>query len=105
MDSKAIVANGKHIRAYFVTNLAITLVRQSIATALGCVLRPVFGPETSFVDPVTSYDFPILWETRIHITVKYLIDFDITKTVTDKSVGKTHNFYECKKNGQVDFPR
>jgi hypothetical protein len=71
MDSKAavtIVTNGKHIRAYFVTNLAITVVRQSIATTLGCVLRPVFGPNTSFVDQVTSRDFPILWETRINIS-------------------------------------
>jgi hypothetical protein len=35
------------------------------------------------------------------IAVKYLIDFDITKTVTDKSVGKTHNFYECKVNKMI----
>jgi hypothetical protein len=63
LDSKAAVttvANGRHVRAYFITNLAITQIRQSIATVLECVLRPVFGPETSFMNPITYCNFPIL---------------------------------------------
>ncbi|EFX66621.1 hypothetical protein DAPPUDRAFT_116160 [Daphnia pulex] len=90
MDSKAavtIVANGKHIRAYFITNLAITLVRQTIATALGCVLRPVFGPDTSFVDPVTSRDFPILWETRININYSNRSETVVAYVVKDEEIG------------------
>jgi hypothetical protein len=89
MDSKAavtIVANGKHIRAYFVTNLAITLVRQTIATALGCVLRPVFGPDTSFVDPVTFRDFPILWETRINISYSNRSETVVAYVVKDEEI-------------------
>jgi hypothetical protein len=90
MDSKAavtIVANGKHIRAYFVTNLAITLVRLSIATALGCVLRLVFGPDTSFVDPVTSRDFPILWETRINISYSNRSETVVVYVLKDEEIG------------------
>jgi hypothetical protein len=90
MDSKAavtIVANGKHICAYFVTNLAINLVRQSIATALGCVLPPVFGPDTSFVDPETSRDFPILWETRINIRYSNRSETVVVYVVKDEEIG------------------
>jgi hypothetical protein len=90
MDSKAAVtllANGKHIRAYFITNFAITLIRQTIATALRCVLRPVFGPDTSFVDPVTSRDFPILWETRIHISYSNRSETVVAYVVNDEEIG------------------
>ncbi len=81
------MANGKHIRAYFITNLAITLVRQTIATALGCVLRPVFGLDTSFVDPVTSRDFPILWETRINISYSNRSETVVAYVVKDEEIG------------------
>jgi hypothetical protein len=90
IDSKAaktLLANGKHIRAYFITNLAITLVRQTIATALGCVLRAVSGPDTSFVDPVTSRDFPLLWETRINISYSNRSETVVAYVVKDEEIG------------------
>lgn len=90
MDSKVavtIVANGKHVRAYFITNLAITLVRRSIATALECVFRPVFGPDTSFVDPVTSRNFPILWETPIHISYGNQSETVVVYVVREEETG------------------
>jgi hypothetical protein len=90
MDSKAavtIVANGKHVRAYFFTDLGITLVRHSIATTLDCVLRPVFDPDTSFMDPVTSRSFPILWETRLQINYGNHPSTAISYVVKDEEIG------------------
>jgi hypothetical protein len=82
-----IVANGKHVRAYFITNLAITLVLRSIATALECVLCPVFVPDNSFVDPVTSRNFPILWETPIHISYGNQSETVVVYVVREEEIG------------------
>ena len=90
MDSKAavtLVANGRRVCVYFITNLAITLVRQTIATALECVLRPVSGPDASFVDPVTGRNFQIRWETRIHVNYGAHPATVVAYVVDDEEIG------------------
>jgi hypothetical protein len=75
------------IITYFATNLAITLIRKSVAEGLKCVLYPVYGPDVSFIDPATARVFPLLWETPLTITTK---DQPISSTayvVQDEEIG------------------
>jgi hypothetical protein len=75
------------IITYFATNLAITLIRKSVAEGLKCVLYPVYGLDVSFIDPATARVFPLLWETPLTITTK---DQPISSTayvVQDEEIG------------------
>jgi hypothetical protein len=65
-----VVVNNIRVITYFTTNLAITLIRQSVAEALRCALSPVSGADISFIDPTTSHVFPILWETSLTLHTK-----------------------------------
>ena len=70
MDRKVkvqLLFNNVAVSAYFSTGLAISLIRESVAKSLKCVLQPVYGPDTEFDDPVTTCVCPILWETRLFI--------------------------------------
>ena len=64
MSSINLVLNTVRAVAHVATNLAISLIRLSEAERIGFELRPVTGPDTTFVDPVTSRVFHILWETN-----------------------------------------
>jgi hypothetical protein len=47
----------------------------------------VFGSDTSFVDPVTSRDFSILWETRINISYSNRSETVVAYVVKDEEIG------------------
>jgi len=64
MYSINLVLNSVRVVAQVVTNLAISLIRLTEAERIGFEFRPVTGPDTTFVDPVTARVFHILWETN-----------------------------------------
>jgi hypothetical protein len=82
-----VVVNNIRVIAYFATNLAITLIRKSVAEGLKCVLHPVYGPDVTFVDPATARVFPLLWETRLTITTKTQPISSTAYVVQDEQIG------------------
>jgi hypothetical protein len=71
MDTKTaitIVINNTRVVAHFITNLAITLIQKCATEVLEMPIRPVYGPDTTFTDPVTAKVFNIQGETPITLT-------------------------------------
>jgi hypothetical protein len=71
MDTRTgitIVINNTRVVAHFITNLAITLIQKYAAEVLEMPIRPVYGPDTTFTDPVTAKVFNIQGETTLTLT-------------------------------------
>ncbi|EFX81241.1 hypothetical protein DAPPUDRAFT_242663 [Daphnia pulex] len=82
-----VVVNNIRVITYFATNLAIILIRKSVAEGLKCVLYPVSGPDASFIDPATARVFPLLWETRLTLTTKDQPIWSTAYIVQDEEIG------------------
>jgi hypothetical protein len=71
MDTRTaitIVINNTRVVAHFITNLAITLIQKCVTEVLEMPIRPVYGPDTTFKDPVTAKVFNIQGETTLTLT-------------------------------------
>jgi hypothetical protein len=71
MDTRTaitIVINNTRVVAHFITNLAITLIQKCVTKVLEMPIRPVYGPDTTFKDPVTAKVFNIQGETTLTLT-------------------------------------
>jgi hypothetical protein len=91
MDAKFSVQleiNNTQVLTYFATNLAITLIRQSVAEVLKYVIYPVFCPDTSFIDPTTARVIPISWETRLPLPTKEQIISTVAYVVREEEIGE-----------------
>jgi hypothetical protein len=71
MDTRTainIVINNTRVVAHFITNLAITLIQKCAVEVLEMPIRPVYGPDTTFTEPVTAKVFNIQGETTLTLT-------------------------------------